>query len=139
MWSSLLIGTVSATLLGYWFRYSCLLLLRSRADRAVVASEYQFNLFQVRDRIKTDPVLDVLHQSLERDYHILNYLLQHTALLGGRSLEDRILLLDYAVMRGWYRLTRNSAPERARVALSEMAAVLVCLAQKLDAKAGLRI
>jgi hypothetical protein len=139
MLASILISAVSLLLLIYWFRYSCLILLRSRAERSECPSERQFSFLEVRERLKTERGLDPLHRSLERDYRILTYLLQHTAMLGPQSLENRILMLDYKLMRCWYRLTRIAAPEQASGALSEMAAVLACLAQKMDEKADLRV
>lgn len=139
MLASILISAVSLLLLIYWFRYSCLILLRSRAERSECPSESQFSFLDVRERLKTERGLDPLHRSLERDYRILTYLLQHTAMLGPQSLENRILMLDYKLMRGWYRLTRIAAPEQASGALSEMAAVLACLAQKMDEKADLPV
>jgi hypothetical protein len=139
MLASILISAVCVLLFIYWFRYSCLLLLRSRVERSAGPSENQFSFLEVRQRLSTEPGLDPLHRSLERDYRILTYLLRHTAMLGPQSLEDRILILDYKLMRVWYRLTRIAAPEQASEALSEMAAVLACLAQKMDEKTGLHI
>jgi hypothetical protein len=54
------------------------------------------------------------------------------------SFEDRLLVLDYKVMRWWYRLTRIAAPQQARQALYEMASILNVLAQKMGEQAGVR-
>jgi hypothetical protein len=122
MLASVLISVFSLVLLIYWFRYSCLLLLRN-AEQPVL------------DRQKGD--LDPLRQSLERDYRMLTYLCRHAAGLGDQSLEERILILDFKLMRLWYRLTRTAAPVQARNALSEMAAVVAFLSRKIGEQAGL--
>ena len=80
-------------------------------------------------------MLDPLHLSLQRDYEILIYLLQHASGLSLESFEDRLLVLDYKVMQWCYRLTRIAAPQQARRALNEMASVLIVLAQNMGEQA----
>jgi hypothetical protein len=92
----------------------------------------------VQAQLRTAEVLDPLHLSLQRDYEILIYLLQHGAGLSLESIEDRLLVLDYKVMRWWYRLTKVAAPQQARSALSEMASILTVLAQKMGEQAGVQ-
>lgn len=136
MLASILISVVSVVLLGYWFRYSCLLLLRTRTEQAPAASDHRFSFGTVRDRLETAPDLDPLQQSLDRDYRILAYLLQHKVGPGAQSVEDRLLMLDYRLMQRWYSLTRTAAPTQARRALAEMTSVVACLAQKMAAPSG---
>ena len=139
--SCLIIG-FSVLLLVYWFRYSCILLLRDQAERMASASavpDIKFCFADVQARLKTAPVLDPLHVALQRDYEILIYLLQHAAGLSLESFEDRLLVVDYKVMQWWYRLTRIAAPQQARHALYEMASVLNVLAQKMSEQAGVQI
>jgi hypothetical protein len=141
MIASFLIIGFSFLLLAYWFRYSCILLLRAHAKRAASVSavpDTRFCFAEVQARLRTAEVLDPLHLSLQRDYEILIYLLQHGAGLSLESLEDRLLVLDYKVMQWWYRLTRIAAPQRARQALYEMASVLSVLAQKMSDQAGVQ-
>ena len=138
MLASVLISAVSLVLLGYWFRYSCLLLLGARAAQSLQASGNRFSFLDVRTRLHTEPNLDPLRRSLERDYRVVTYLLQHASTLGAPPLEDRLLMLDYRMMQGWYCVTRAVAPGLARRALSEMVDVLACLAQKMGAQAGLQ-
>jgi hypothetical protein len=135
MLASFLITGVSVILLCYWFRYSCLLLLRNRSEQAAAPVDNRFSFWEVRKRLDTAPDLDPLRLSLERDYRIVTYLLQHTAGFGTQSLEDRLLQLDYKLMHRWYALTHTAAPRQARRALSEMAAVVACLAQKMGSPA----
>ena len=139
MIASLLIIGFSALLLVYWFRYSCILLLRAHAERTAPASavpDIRFCFAEVQARLRTAEVLDPLHLSLQRDYEILIYLLQHAAGLSLESFEDRLLVLDYKVMQWWYRLTRIAAPQQARQALYEMASILNVLAEKMSEQAG---
>jgi len=142
MIASFLIIGFSLLLLLYWFRYSCVLLLRAHAEQAALAPsaepDIRFCFAEVQARLKTAPVLDPLHVELQRDYQILIYLLQHAAGLSLESFEDRLLVLDYKVMQWWYCLTRVAAPEQARRALYEMASILIVLAQKMGEQAGVQ-
>lgn len=135
---TILILAISAALLIYWFRFCCLGLLRHAAAEPLVVPENRFYFPAVRERLATEADLDPLHRSLDRDYRVVSYLLRHAAGLGGQSLEHRLLLLDYKLMQVWYCLTRSTAPEQARKALSERVAILGCLAQKMGEQAGLR-
>ena len=141
MIASILIIGFSVLLLGYWFRYSCIVLLRSHAERTASASavpDTRFCFAEVQARLRTAEALDPLHLSLQRDYEVLIYLLQHAAGLSMESFEDRLLVLDYKVMQWWYRLTRVAAPQQARQALYEMASILNVLAQKMGEHAGVQ-
>jgi len=135
---TIFILTISVALLVYWFRFCCLGLLRNSADEPLLIPGDRFNFPAVRERLETESDLDPLEQSLNRDYRIVSYLLRHAAGLGGQSLEHRLLLMDYKLMHGWYWLTRSTAPEQARKALSEMTAILNCLAVKMGQQAGVR-
>jgi hypothetical protein len=138
MLASLLISAVSLVLLIYWFRYSCLLLLRSRETRPEVSQGQPFGFVDVQERLLTEPDLDPLQRALERDYRVISYLLRHAAQLGTQSLEERMLLWDYKLMQGWYCLTRTAAPRQARRALHEMAAILACVSQRMGQQSRLQ-
>jgi hypothetical protein len=137
MIASILIIAFSLVLFGYWFRYSCLLLLRSRAEQPTAAAD-RFNYVSVRQGLQTGMELDPLQRSLDRDYQVLTYLLKHAAGLELEQLEYRLLVLDYKVMKGWYRLTKSAAPRQARRALAEMADVLGVLVGRIGEQAGVR-
>jgi len=140
MFASILIIVFSLALLAYWFRYSCILLVRDQAEMgaARALAQDRFHIGEVQDRLRNGQQLDPLHSALQRDYQVLTYLLQHAAGLELSSFEDRLLVLDYRVMQWWYRLTRIAAPEQARQALSEMASVLGILAGKIGERAGVQ-
>jgi hypothetical protein len=131
----------SAALLMYWFRYTCILLVRNGAEElraANAAVQKNFNFGEIQDRIRSEVSLDPLHQSLQRDYQILTYLVRHASNLELESFEERMLVWDYKLMRVWYGVTKTAAPERARAALSEMASVLSILAGRIGQRAGLQ-
>jgi hypothetical protein len=133
MIASILIFVFSAVLLIYWFRYSCILLLRSAAERSTMpASDERFNIGMVLARVPTARDLGTLERALDRDYHMLTYLLKHAADLELASIENRMLILDYRLMRMWYRLTRTMAPQQSRKALTEMATALGAVAGQVD-------
>lgn len=137
MIASVLIIIFSLVLFVYWFRYSCLLLLRRSADQPLVAAD-RFNYVTVQQGLKAGLELDPLRRSLDRDYRVLTYLLEHAAGLELEQLEYRLLVLDYRMMQAWYRLTKSTAPRQARRALGEMADVLNVLVGRIGEHAGVR-
>src|SRR5579872_2463491 len=140
MLASVLIIGFSLILLVYWFRYSCILLLRSFSEQQMPArsEDNRFSFAKVQEQLKSEQELDPLWKSLDRDYRMISYLLHHAPDLGLHNFEDRLLVWDYQVMQLWYRFTRSAAPMQARSALVEMASVLSVLAQKIGQQAGLR-
>jgi hypothetical protein len=142
MLASFLIIGFSLILLVYWFRYSCILLLRNISEQTPVStpgiSDGRFSFAAVQRQLNSGADLPDLQRSLDRDYQVIRYLLEHGAGLELQSIEDRLLVLDYRVMRLYYRMTKTAVPDQARNALSEMAAVLGVLVQKIGAQAGLQ-
>jgi hypothetical protein len=141
MVTSVFIIAISVVLFVYWLRYSCVLLLRSaqqRAEMPTVADE-RFSTFSVLERLKTEADLAPLERALERDYYVLTYLIEHAADLELASIENKLLVLDYKLMRLWSRLTRTVAPQQSRKALSEMAAVLSVLVGQMGEPSQLRL
>jgi hypothetical protein len=139
MLTSALIIVFSLVLLVYWFRYSCLLLLRQQTMQdSTVRNDSRFNFVSVKERLQRGEQLDPLHECLQRDYQILTYLLDHGTSLDAGGLEDRLLVLDYRLMEWWFRITRRMAPRQAREALSEMASILGVLVTKISGPGGLQ-
>lgn len=141
MLASVLIIAISALLLIYWFRYTCLLLLRARAEQTEALapiSDVRLGMAGIREKLKGEVGLDALETLLNRDYRVLTYLLEHAAGHGLNSIEDRMLVLDFRIMRWWFRLTRVAAPRQALDALSEMSMVLNVLIGKLGPQAKLQ-
>ena|SRR5215813_1816615 len=139
MFASILIILISFVLLVYWFRYSCILLLRGHGEPIVSPSaDSQFSFGSARTRLGEEPEMDALHLALERDHKLITYLLEHAPGLELSSFEDKLLLWDYKAMQLWYRITRIAAPEQARRALSEMGNVLAILGSKIGERAGIQ-
>jgi hypothetical protein len=141
MVTSVFIIAISVVLFVYWLRYSCVLLLRSaqqRAEMPTVADE-RFSTFSVLERLKTEADLAPLERALERDYYVLTYLIEHAADLELASIENKLLVLDYKLMRLWSRLTRTVAPQQSRKALSEMASVLSVLVGQMGESSHLQM
>ena len=139
MIASLLIILVSSALLAYWFRYTCLLVLKTRTGKdyaAATAAANGLEFYRIKGRpIHDAPIaeLPALQKSLERDYRLLAYLSQHTTGLevGGLTLEDRLLMLDFKAMRLIFALGRVLGAARARAALQEMSSILNHLANAM--------
>jgi hypothetical protein len=131
----------SAALLLYWFRYTCILLIRNGAEELLATSaavRNNFNFGDVQTRLVTASELDPLHRSLQRDYQVLTYLVRHASGLELASFEERLLVWDYRLMQLWYNVTRTAAPDKAREALGEMASVLSILAGRIGQRAGVQ-
>jgi len=135
----ILIIFTSTILLAYWFRYSCLLLMRNCEEEAAQAAvEPAFQISEVQAKLRAGTELDSVHAALNRDYAVLVYLIQHAVGLEMQSLEERLLMLDYRVMKLWYRLARTALPEQGRQALSEMASVVSILSVRIAQRAASR-
>ena len=140
MIAGILIIAFSFLLFVYWFRYSCLLLLQNAAERnSTTGNDERFNVSRVLEQLKTGSDLAGLERALERDYHVLTYLIEHAADLQLASIENRLLLLDYKLMRVWSHLTRTAAPEQSRRALSEMASILGVLVRQMGEQTGMQV
>jgi hypothetical protein len=139
MIASILIILVSTALLAYWFRYTCVLILRTRtvkdyaADMAT-ANDLRFHEIQGR-LVREAPAADLpaLQKSLESDYRLLTYLVEHTAGLevGGLTLEQRMLMIDFKAMRLVCALSRWVGIDYARGALEAMSSILNYLANAM--------
>jgi hypothetical protein len=139
MIETILIIAFSLVLFVYWFRYTVLLLLSEDQVEQSPALNSQLSLLETREALRDtqgDLPLDRLHHALERDYRMLRYLLDHAAGLGLRPVERFLLMLDYRMLRIWYRLSRNASAPQARRALQEMAGILNYIASKMDQRAG---
>ncbi len=144
MAASVLIIIVSAALLVYWFRYTCLLILRMRGGKDyaagfAAANDLSYNIVRRRAEGETSGrALARLEESLERDYRLLTYLLRATAgaQVAGLTVEQRMLMFDYRVMRLVSLVTRRLWPPKARAAVLEMTDVLRHLANDLGERAS---
>ncbi|MBZ5581263.1 MAG: hypothetical protein LAQ30_03490 [Acidobacteriia bacterium] len=136
MFTSVLIIVLSFALLVYWFRYSCLLLLRSRSAAPVCPADLRFSIEKVQQQLKAGDDLDPLHRSLQRDYALFIFLVEHASGLSLQSFDDRLLVWDYKVLQLWYGLTKAVFPSQARQALTEMADIMAVLLKRIAEQAG---
>ncbi len=139
--STIVIMAGSVLLFGYWFRYTCLLILSARTTRdyaGAVAAANQLGFLEVQSvlRERSEADLDRLKDALDRDYKVLTYLLKHAAnpSSGGDAVEKRMLEIHYRLMGAWYRTSRNLSPAAAYRALDEMASVVAHFANSMGAQ-----
>jgi hypothetical protein len=138
-----IIITVSSVLLfGYWFRYTCLLILSAKTTRdfagqVVVANQLGFLEVQAQLRASAGN-LDTLRDALDRDYEVLNGLMKKAgdASFEGSSLEQTMLAINYRVMRASYSVTGAFSPTAARKALEEMSMVVAHFANAMGQQAA---
>lgn len=129
MVETILIVGFSLALFIYWFRYTVLLLLREEEIGEHNTVIGQLSVLETREALRNgDAPLDRLQLALDRDYRMLRYLRDHAAGMGLRPAEHYLLILDYRVMKFWYRLSRNRRP------LDEMAIVVSHIAYKMGAR-----
>src|SRR5207248_11761319 len=95
----------SVLLFGYWFRYTCLLILSAHTTRdyaGSVATANQLHFLEVQEQIRSNgnADLDQLRASLDRDYAVITYLLKHAAhpSEGQATLERQMLAINYRAM-----------------------------------------
>ena len=133
---SLVIIILSLAMFVYWFRYSCVLILDSswsdeQARRVAVRNELSFgSVEESLARADTAQAMDRIKDRLDRDLDQVLALLSKCPGVqeAGHSLECRILMLDYRLMKAWFAFTRSTAGPKAQGALREMALVVGYLA-----------
>jgi hypothetical protein len=130
--------TVSSVLLfGYWFRYTCLLILSTKTVRdyaSDVATANQLAFVEIQSQLRGDsPELDRLRDLLDRDYAVLTSLLRHTAADPAKDsgIETRMLEINYQLIRAWYSVSSRISTSIARRALQEMSDVVAHFANTM--------
>lgn len=135
------IAAGSLLLFGYWFRYTCLLILSAKTafDYAGgVATSANLAFLGVQRELRNHEVinLDPLHAALERDYTTLSRLLKEAQNAEQSSIEEQMLAVYYRLMDKWYRTSRSFSPQAARRALEEMSTVVGHFANILGEQAA---
>lgn len=142
MIASLLIITLSVALFVYWFRYTCLLILSTKTARnygGAVAEANRLSFPDVYSRLqaRTAENLDSLRDALDKDYRLLTCMIRNSEAqdAGVDELEQRLLMLDFTLMRCWYAVARCFGIARAH-ALHEMCDIVShfanCMGQRLS-------
>jgi len=131
--------TVSSVLLfGYWFRYTCLLILSAKTTRdfaGEVAAANQLGFLEVQSQLRANAVdLGPLCDALDRDYLVLARLMQQGDV--SSSVEKRMLAINYKLTRAWYRVSRHVSAAAARKALDEMSMMVAHFASVMGEQAA---
>jgi hypothetical protein len=132
---TLVITVSSVLMLGYWFRYSCLLILSAETTRdyaADIATANQLSFLQVQAELRDQQPADLnrLQASLDRDLAVITGLMQSAA------MEDRMLQLNYRLMGTWCSISQSFSPEAGRRALNEMSMIVSHFANSLGEQAA---
>jgi hypothetical protein len=140
--SSLIIA-VSVVLFFYWFRYTCVLILNTRTTRDYsegIAAANNLGFVDVQGRLNSSTIqeMDSLQVSLQRDFRVVDNLLKKAADLqvGGDSLEEVMLRIDFRAMQACYGLSRGFSESGARMALGEMTQIIAHFANTCGERAA---
>lgn len=139
--TTVIITASSVLLFGYWFRYTCLLILSAKTARdfaGQVAAANQLGFLEVQAQLRAASVnLDSLRDTLDRDYAVLSSMLKQVkgSSVEESSLETTMLSVNYRVMRAWYRVSGVFSPAAARKALEEMSMVIAHFANTMGQQA----
>lgn len=143
------IGVVafSLLLLVYWFRYTCVLMLRTKPVRDYskqVAAANQLKVFEVQNRLAAASAqnaqnLDELRAMLDRDYRLLMYLMGHAANFrtAGYQMEQTMLKINYRIVSRAYSVSKRFSIAQGSQRLSEMAAIITHFANLMGERAAL--
>ena len=140
--TTILIIAGSVLLFGYWFRYTCLLILSAKTTRdfaGEVARANQLSFLEVQAQLRAEGSADLsrLNASLDRDYALVTYLIQNAA--GGNAefrVEDRMLQMNYKFTQFLFKTVGKFSPDMARHALDEMSMVISHFANEMGERAS---
>lgn len=130
---SIFILLSSAALLVLWLRSATQSVLNSRFEHEYssdVAEANRLAFVEVRQAIQRSPEdlseAPFMLTSLERDYDALTYLLRNAATVnvGRYTYDERLLVLDFQLLRVWVRAMRFFSPEAWRAGMLEMTTIL---------------
>ncbi len=128
----------SILLFGYWFRYTCLLILSAKTAQDYareVAAVNQLGFIGAQSELTTNaPDLDRLRDQLDRDYAVLSRLIRTST--SDSFIENRMLGINYRVMGTWYRVSGVFSVAAARRALEEMSTVVAHMANAVGENAA---
>jgi hypothetical protein len=133
MFVSLFILISSLALLPLWLRSACRVLLRKRFEQnysAEVAEANQLEFLSIRRALEEYPEeisnYGELVATLERDYEALTYLLRNAATVhvGRHSRAERLLMMDFQLLRVWVRVKRGLGMNSWRAGMLEMTHIL---------------
>ena len=124
------ITVTSVLLFGYWFRYTCMLILSAKTAGNFaldVATANQLGFVSAQMQLgDNEGNLTELRRSLEHDYSVLCRLLEETSNIAREDsrFEQVMLGLHYRVTGVWASMIAPLSPAASRKALQEMATVV---------------
>ena len=130
MTAAFIVGAASLILLGYWFRYTSLLILSTKTSQDFsydIAHAHELQFHEVRASLSAVPSgrFDALLSGIDHDYRLVSALLRNVeSPESGACLEDVILRIDFIGLKLAYRLSLPLSEKFARQALTEMADVV---------------
>ena len=132
MITTIVIMTLSLAMFVYWFRYSCILILESdwneeKAREIACQNELAFDSSDaLLARSASTVEMDKLRDSLDRDLRAIRNLMSECPGLRetGASLESRMLMVDFQLMKAWYAVTRSMSQPKAQQALRSMSKIV---------------
>jgi len=135
----------SALLFGYWFRYTCLLILSAKTTRDYAgefAAAVELSFPSVQEKLRwgtgsSTSCLEELRASLNRDYAVVTYLLKNVndTSAGASLVEVRMLEINYRLMGAWFSVSKRFSVTAAQHALEEMALVVSHFANTMGERA----
>jgi hypothetical protein len=124
------ITVASALLFGYWFRYTCLLILSAKTTQdfaAKVATANQLQFLEVQSQLQSQGTnLSLMQDALNRDYVTVCQLLKQA---DSNDMENRMLGVHFRMMNAWFSVSRQ------RGALEQMSQVVAHFANSLGEQA----
>ena len=124
------ITVASALLFGYWFRYTCLLILSAKTTQdfaAKVATANQLQFLEVQSQLQSQGTnLSLMQDALNRDYVTVCKLLKQA---DSNDMENRMLGVHFRMMNAWFSVSRQ------RGALEQMSQVVAHFANSLGEQA----
>jgi hypothetical protein len=120
----------SVLLFGYWFRYSCLLMLHTKTAKNYsldVAMAHGLNFANVQAQLsEISGDLGSLRAALDQDYAVLRRLMA-----GHAGIEQKMLTIHYRLMGVWCSVGAHFSPRAACQALDEMSMVVAQFANSI--------
>jgi hypothetical protein len=140
--ATVIITASSVLLFGYWFRYTCLLILSAKTTRdyageVAAANQLHFREIQAELQRESNVRLDELHAKLDRDYAVVTSLLGNVTDTSSVAspIEMKMLEINYKVMSSWYSVSKRFSATSAHKALEEMASVVAHFANAMGERA----
>lgn len=135
---------ISIYSLFYYFRYVCRSILRYEFEKdystsVVTANNLEF--LEVRRALEqglAEGTYGPIVETLERDFQTLTYLLRNAATVhvGRYSRQERLLIIDYHLLRLWFSLKRLLHLPNLRGTLVEMTDILSYFANVMGHRAA---